>query len=170
MKLREFLEAHKGEMVKVGSASSYVWCGKVDDETNAFLLKASDKEHKRIKKVYPMLLSKDKTFDEEWDRRYSNKLKSFETMALGAGFVPKVRKEKKEKMIADFNFERQKAREALTNLLIELPERITNWTTFLEREVVDIYPSLEGGTIVIFDGKESGKYWLYSECEKEETK
>lgn len=165
MKVREVLEQHNGEMMKLGSASSYVWCGEVTDRVADILEKLSADELKRIKRVYPKLVKRAETFDKDWDSLFKKRMGAFETSALKFGLIPAVKKERKEKLIKELESNKQKAKDILYKQLEELPKRIENWTSFLERDIVEMYPSLEGRTIVIFEGKEPGKYWLYEECE-----
>lgn len=98
MKLKEALEKKKGERVKVGAASSFMYCGYVGDD---------------FQEVFDKL---------SWltleARRYRRSFKYTQNKP----FVP-----------------------------------------LLNREVKDMYPSIEGGTIIIIEGDEGGAYWTYDE-------
>ena len=49
MKLKEALAERKGQMAKIGSGNSFVYCGVITDDLCELLEKMSNDEYKRMK-------------------------------------------------------------------------------------------------------------------------
>lgn len=138
MKLKEALESLKGENVKVGANSSFIFCAKVDDNTIDTIDKMAQLEKVRLKGYLASLHKANDTFVSRWQsRQYAN-------------FKTYIREQAND-------------RKRIDDGLREIPKKIKNFKMYSEREVNEMYPSFEGGTIIIFEGDESGQYWTYDE-------
>lgn len=138
MKLKEALESRMGERVKVGANSSFIFCDKVDDNTIDTINKMSRLELERLKRYLASLRKANDNFRERWKDKPKTNLGSY------------LRAQKND-------------RKRIDDGLRELPKRIRTFKAYSEREALESYPSIEGGTIIIFEGAESGQYWTYNE-------
>lgn len=167
MKLKEALAERKGQMAKIGSGNSFVYCGVITDDLCELLEKMSDDEYKRISDR----LRKFEIHKNRFDHIWSNKL---ETMTdefyknVHAKHLPIDMVEQKHKKLME-KYEKEKAvdRRLTESNISHLTKIIAEWSSFTERKVKEIYPSLEQGEIIIFKGYESGRYWTYEEYEED---
>lgn len=166
MKLKEVLNNMNGETVKLGSASNFVFCGKVDENTEGTLIKLSAEELDSLKNRLKLTKRHDKNFDQIWDMKLKGQLELLEKNAEKHSYSISEKEQKKRELIAKHNKARDKDRKLTDKRLASLPERIKNFTNFTERKVLDRYASEFGGSIIIFEGEEYGQYWTVEEYEE----
>lgn len=166
MILKELLNDMNGETVKLGSASNFVFCGKVDENTEGTLIKLSAEELDSLKDRLTWTKARDKNFDHIWDMTLKRRLKLLEESAEKHSYSINEKEQKERELIAEHNKARDKDRRLTDKRLVSLPERIKNFTNFTERKVLDRYASEFGGSIIIFEGEENGQYWTVEEYEE----
>lgn len=163
MKLKELLSEMHGETVKLGSASSFVFCGKVDENTEGVLVSLSRLELSNLKERYERYVHHDKNFDKVWDMKLKRAL---ETLEKNAKTTFNEKELKRKELLAIHNKKKESDRRTTDIQLESLPRRIETFTDFTEREVLDRYPSEFGGYVIIFEGEENGSYWTVEEYEE----
>ena len=166
MILKELLNDMNGETVKLGSASGFVFCGKVDENTEGTLIKLSAEELDSLKNLLKLTKRHDKNFDQIWDMKLKGQLELLEESAEEHSYSISEKEQKERELIAKHNKARDKDRRLTDKRLVSLPERIRNFTNFTERKVLDRYASEFGGSIIIFEGEENGQYWTVEEYEE----
>ena len=166
MKLREALKNHMGEKVKVGSASSFVFCGDVDENIFDTMEQLSQYEVKKRLKSYSLQTRKShKTFMNKWADKMNRGLRRIKRTAA----IEEWCLERYEKEIATFmnECEAEKEREREDRVSNQAAEQFMKaWDGFLDRRVKEEYESIDVGTIIIIVGNESGEYWTYDEFER----
>lgn len=146
MKLKDYIKKHQGEMAKIGMGSGFFFMGRLRDATEDYIA----------------------TFDEQFvkdsERRQKNREKEMKQ-------VRKLLKEHlmEEKMHDDVTL-RNLCDRYVSASDSALKEKIyrAKYVNVLEREISSKYPSLQTNEryvfhVLILDGDEQGKYWLYDE-------
>ena len=166
MKLREAIEERKGQMAKIGSGCGFVYCGEITDELCELLEKLSENEiaksKDRLKKL-EMHLSR---FDHIWAQKLENQMDEFYRTVHSKKMPIDMVEQKHKKLLEKYEKEKVVDLRTTQKGISQINKMLDEWTAFPEREVKEIYPSLEQGEIIIFKGQESGKYWMYEEYEE----
>ena len=163
MKLKSALKKHKGELVKIGAASSYIFCGTLDDSINDVFEKHDKIEIRRLQKILNDTRKHDEKFDAIWNAKTEAELKTFHTAARKYRWTDDMVLKKHSELMKRIEQRRHNDRMRVDKLLQILPQRIENYVGIADRKVKEEYESIEGGTIIIFDGLEVGAYWTYDE-------
>lgn len=166
MRLKDALKKYSGKIVKLGSASSYVYCGKVGDDICEILDEMSVKELERLKTLYAKVVKHNERFERIWMTKLENTITNFRIKAEKEGWGEKKREIEYMKVMGRYDRAKANDRRLTNENLRSLPPRIEAFTNYPEREVKEEYDSIEGGTIVIFEGLEQGDYWTVEEYEK----
>lgn len=177
--LCERLDAHKGELVKIGAATGFFYIHKVDKDTERIINiinDAYDANYKRLIEWYT------ETYDNA-EATLENRIK-----------LAEVARDNKWKLYRDGKFLRDMAPERVKDCkkllamthedkLIEISrvrsnarrkkntfeEHLKNSPRILGRQVIDEYPTIpeiDRGTILIVEGIEEGAFWFEGEFAK----
>lgn len=166
MKLRETLKNFKGEKVKIGSSSSFVFCGMVDDDITATLDVLSQYEMQKKLKAYELRTKKSRVgFCQLWAKKMNEGLRTLRMQSRVEGWTKEQHEAKVKEFIKDFD-EQKKADQERRQSGEAAREYFKAWVGFLDRNVKEEYESMEGGYIIIIDGNEIGEYWTYEEYER----
>ena len=157
------------ETVKIGSKVGFMFCGTVDANTESTIDKLSDIQLARLKRLCAEYQKDNARFEGTWETKHKNMKRFMAGVALKERWKKEKREERYKEAEATFKAERLKARIALDERIAEASERIRTWTNLNERKVKEEYESIEGGTIIIIEGKESGDYWDVAEYEGRTT-
>ena len=163
MLVKEILEKNKGKYIKLGGKLGFIFCSKVDENTEKVVDEASKAELKRYKKMLKNAKWRDENFTERWKKRTERELRDYGIAKAKGNYTPyrdvvhllKHLEELKEKELARNE-----------NDLTTLPDKIKNFKPIMERQIIDAYPSQVGdGDIFIFEGETNGAYWDREEYE-----
>ena len=166
MKLREALKNHMGERVKIGAASSFIFCGMVDDFIFDKLERLTEHEIKKKLKAYELKTKKSRVaFYQLWAHKMNDGLRNLRLQSRKEGWTQTQHEEKVKEFIRQFeeqksiDHERRRSGEAAKDMM-------TSWVGFLDLRVKEEYESIEDGYIIIIEGTELGEYWTYEEYER----
>lgn len=158
MKLREALLDKK--RVKVGSGTSFVYCGPVDASRiekhsgeELARLKAEQAEAERFIEEYPR-------WKDIFIKNRSALLWRRQALAIKRG-EDNIMLKTKEEIISEAKDEAANRLERNVRRNAALTKKIEEWVPFLDREVVEQYKSIvdRNVDIIIFSGDEEGAYW-----------
>lgn len=166
MKLENALKKHKGERVKIGAQSSYIFCGTLDDKVYAVFEGHDKVQVRRLQKIYNEAQRHDENFETIWNEKTEKELKNFNACAVKYKWTMDMIAKKHKDLMHRIDQRKKNDRLRVDRLLRILPQNIDNYVPIRERKVKEIYPSLEGGTVIIFEGLENGSYWTYAEYEE----
>ena len=166
MKLADVLESLKGEKAKIGSGNAFVYCGTVGEDIWEILDTSSQEEFEKAKNTYQSAQRYDKNFEKHFETRLKNALRRNMKPADTLWKDQESIKRDIEIITKRISHEKDVDRRRLDNQLKSLKERIDSWTSFLEREVVEVFTGIYGDRIIIFDGVEEGAYWDEDEYRK----
>lgn len=158
MKLNEAILLETGKKVKIGSGSGFVFIDTITNDTPKIIKDISDDYYKRQKKYYKDL----KTFYSNIDARWSERRRKAED----EWFKKAARHEAQKplhKLVEDLEKEKEAERTKTEKALRETRLRIENYVDFGERNVKEVYDSIYADKIIIFEGNETGDFWLESE-------
>ena len=178
--LREVLEEHKGELVKVGMASGYVYIHTVDETTIPDLERINDVYDSNYQRLIDQHQN---TIQNAKESMYENlkKAKEFQKdnwMVVKNGqYVLRPLSDimkRKYKRLLDMDPEDIELEIANTRAVAKRKQRIfkehlQTCPRFLDREVYTVYPSMSiigEGTIILCEGIEEGAYWFKAEYDK----
>lgn len=158
MKLKELLKTiPDDDWLYIGAASSFVFIGQKHE---------AKKKLREAEKYYFNAYTK---YKQDADTRIKNYPQIMEKKQAQ---LAAAKKNGDAKEIGKCEYEISKA-EGLYKKAIEMSKKfgdiLNNYKKFTEREVLDTYKrkGVEPlGTIVVVEGPEAGRYWLYSEVEK----
>lgn len=167
MTLREEITKHMGEKVKIGAASSFVYCDYVNEETLDTIEKYGEKSHKDYKRFYRETNSTYKRYDEIRDKKEAAIIdlwlhrKNLRKSQIPLNYKRFMFLETMQELKKSLKKDRKQDFEKLENRKEELESFVKNYTPWLDREVKETYLSFldPEETIIIFDGIEIGKYW-----------
>lgn len=166
MKLREAINSHKGDRVKIGSSSSFVFCGLVDDGITKNLEEIAQYEMQRKLKSYELRTRKSRAaFIHLWAHKMNDGLRKLRLQSNQEKWTPAEHEAKVAEYIKEFEARKQEDKERRESGQAAR-EHLASWVDFLDRRVKEIYPSLEGGFIILIEGHEVGEYWTYEEYER----
>lgn len=155
--LQDMLENLKGQDIKVGAESSFVYCDFINDdiydifkEVDNYYLNKANKEKNKLQSFI-------KRFDKIWKERQNIKLKRFKNSKNKALSVS----EFKEKL----NIEKEETLKKCKKRLKKVNNYIDSYIPFVKRETIEYYPSIvtPQTTIIKVVGTEIGLYWDRSE-------
>lgn len=154
MKIKEFLEAHKGQIVHIGFGSSFVYCDYVTDETFIEIEHISDRSYKNL------FVMKDKTLKVLGSLRKQGKTRFVETSL--ERWRKDNNREPTQRVINNFGDMYDKLIATKEQAIKNYDKAIESFIPFLDVTVEEEYPSeLSSATICI--GKEDkfvcGDYW-----------
>lgn len=134
MKVKDLNDLYNGKKIRLGAkdGNSFIWCGRVDECFLPDIERLSERHGLKLMK----LLSTNKA-------KYVTHKTLLETC------------KDKDRSLLDRRVREDKERYEMYQ------KRVSDFTPILEREVVDIYPSIEYSdvTIIMYDGMESGSSW-----------
>lgn len=168
MKLKEALENHRGEKVKIGAASSFIFCGMAEDAFEVLDRMSME----RLEELFKMLKDttrKNEIFDRFWDAKTESFLRSVKSDARSKRWDELKTADRMKWAVKECDRKKQHDRTRTAHLLESLPEQIQKFKGFVERRVREEYESIEGGTIILIEGQETGAYWTYEEYEERGT-
>lgn len=167
MTLKEAIEERKGQKVKIGSGNGFIFCGEITDDLPVLIDKLSEEEYSRITDRLKKLNNYLSRFEHFWNWKLENKMDEFYKNVHSKNLPIDMIQQKHKKLLDQFEKAKAKDMRTTQNGIALLNKRISEWKPFTGRKVKEIYPSLEGGEIIIFKGYESGKYWMYEEFEED---
>lgn len=168
MKVKEYIAMC--DRVKLGAGTEFLYCGVADPER-------IDNESRYIFRATKRKCDKSKAWLEKYDdwsedavERMMARFRSARRKAERDGTIS----EKPELMVTDIvkrgEFERkcEARKKIVTNSYKTNKKRIDDWVPFLEREIVETYPSLvdDRVMIVIMEGDTPGEFWDEEEYNK----
>lgn len=163
MTVREALNGHKGEIIKLGADAGFIYCDINDETTEQTLTKLDANNVIQIKISLKRTLDYIGRFNEIWTRKKQNKLAEYEEETekrLKKGKEPKCTKEELLERLEQLKLKDFKQK---TTYAQRLQARQDKYIPFLDREVREIYKACYGETIILFKGLESGDYWTVKE-------
>lgn len=164
MKLREALSNHIGEYVKLGAACSHIYCGIAGHDIFEIVEKLSDMELKKKKKARERNNRMGHIkFQRKWAEKLNTGLRRLKTQAQINGWTKEECDAKTKAFITAYERDKEYARKRSEG---DTAEDLEAWVGFLDRTVKEIYPSIEKGIVIIFEGNEMGRYWTYDEYER----
>lgn len=166
MKLKDAVDVYRGQTVKIGSASSFVFIGKLDEQSLETLRELSKKYHERIEYNYHHFDVYLNNFEVNEDKRWADQIIKFDRSCLRRKVTQKVRREEYKKLRERYLEEKAKRKRNAETRRDYCKRALDEWTEFEEREVKEVYPSIELDNIIIFEGYETGKYWTLEEAER----
>lgn len=165
MKLGQALKEHAGQKVKIGSQSSFIYCGLAD---NAFeVLKQMNK--RRLEELNEMIDAYQRKlthFDSIWAARIESAMTTAKRECRERHFSDERREQRLAVVMRECEQKRKRDRERVQRLLETLPEQIRTFKRYEDRKIREIYPSIEEGIIILFEGNEVGAYWTFEEYEE----
>ena len=167
MTVREALEQYKGVTIKLGSGNGFVYCAPCDENTPKTIEDMSKKEVKKLKARARNELRKKcealNSFTEKWDGELRARLDRHDlNTKYKADYTAT-----EEDIRTKWHDDRQAEYEKLIAAIEDYKTWIEELTPYLTREVEEVYKSLRGETVIIFHGRESGKYWTIEEYMKD---
>ena len=160
MKLKEFLENIDGN-VKLGSGVNFIYCGEIKDLTDLF----KQEEEKSLTRIIDSI--------ERYTNHVTNNAELIETLKSDIESIKRVSSDilddvKKEDIIkAKLKAIKKAERDGrdYQRKLSSLKEEQADFCPIYDREVLETYASIlePNTTIVIFKGREVGKYWTIKE-------
>lgn len=158
MKLREALLEKK--RVKVGSGTSFVYCGPADASR---IEKHSDDELARLKAeqaTAELFIEKYPQWKDVFIKNRSASIWRRQALAVKRG-EDNIMFKTKEEIIDEAKNEAANRLERNARRSAVLTKKIDGWIPFLDREVVEEYKSIvdRDVDIIIFMGDEEGAYW-----------
>lgn len=165
MTLREAIEERIGIKAKIGSGNAFVYCGEITEDLPEIMDRIADEMFAKYQKKVASERAYMDRFEHVWATKFENRVKDFHKKIRK---LPMDEVEKKhKKFLKEFEEDKAADRKAHEKTIAYISKIIEEWTRFTERKVKEIYPSLEEGEIIIFKGKESGKYWTFEEYEED---
>ncbi len=163
MTVKEVLATLSGN-VKIGSGVNFIYCGEIIDLTDLF----KQEEEKSIVRINSGI--------EAYTNYATNNTDLIETLKSDIESIKRVSSDilddiKKEEIIKGKLSAIKKAEKdgrGYRRNLAELREEQANFCPIYDREVLETYASIlePNTTIVIFKGREMGKYWTIEEYKK----
>ncbi len=151
MTLREMLATKTGTAVKIGAATSYLYCDYVIDQTVPTLEKINNE----------IINNKQKNLS-EFTRTLPVIEKLIEQLETKLNLV----NNRKERKSIQKEIDIAKAKKnGLSKLIKKYSNFLANPINILDRKVIDSYPSTinHDHTCIIIEGDESGSYWTIDE-------
>lgn len=179
MKISDFLEEHKGEYVKIGFGSCFVYCDKITDKTPKALTILSENYLEQFKATREEADNRIANYLSEGranyvERRMSSQRSEYKRFQIEARVLNRPFKFKR---ISEEGFGRmydQYLNDA-EQLRKKAEKSILKFVPFLDAEIAEIYPSIsEPATIIISKNNRrvNGRYWTVKEyreqCMKEQ--
>ena len=162
--LKNTLKDLKGCNIKIGSNTSFFYCGKVDKNIETTLTKISEKYQKWYENALAKAREKYNSLDSTYDMKIAKANEKYK------------RSKKKRKVAIDKLLkQKEKDKDLLPKKIGSLFHYLRNWKPFLERDVLYVVDSIDmeekPNTYVIkITGLENGKYWFTKEYEKDQKK
>ena len=175
MKLREVLEQHKGEVVRIGSATSFFYISDNGDSTIEELERID--AELRQQAISKLNAARNALSDGIIERNFKMRLYKAKRYKKNGWISEETGKrirsdaiEKCEKLLAMTKKEKEdyifQVTEKYKDRVKECSEYLDNYVNVLDREVKDIYKSsFNNDTIILVTGTENGKYWSKKEYE-----
>ena len=159
MNLQELLEKFVplGINVKIGSGANFLYCGACDSSIFDKITKISDDYYKGLQKRISDIEGELANFDDNWDKKIERELR-----------ICKFSKDDlKEKLLLWKENDLQQKQRYYNSLRNEEAK----FTPFLTRKIKKVYNSIPcvdtNCKIVLFFGREKGKYWTIKEYEED---
>ena len=155
MTVKKILQEYKGQEIKLGAKTSFVFCGKVGDDIESIIDMISNIYFKSLVDYKNWLEEylDPINFEYKWAERI-NKAIELEKKKEG-------KKRTKEEIIKYWLKKKNNAYVYYSKRLPATNKRIENFTPFLERKVIEVYKSIvdKSVTIIRFSGFEQGAFW-----------
>lgn len=164
MKLREALKLHAGEKVKIGALSSFIFCGTAEGAMEV-LKKLSSARKKELISLLESTKNRNANFERIWIAKSEKSMEQAARNAKTMKWTEAKKMQMMQKAVESCDKSKEAERRRIKKLLETLPEQIEHFKGYEERKVLEVYPSLFGGTIILFEGTEVGAHWDYDEVE-----
>lgn len=166
MTLREALEVAKGKEIRLGSGSSFVFIGKVDESTVEEIDGLSDEEKERLRKTREEAKHHRESFENYWINTAKKRLNSIINGSKLENVVENIQKE-----LDQIAIDKQRDWDLTLDKIETYTMKVAQWVPYLDREIIDAYNSAENDDLIIlFEGDENGKYWFKSEYEADKKR
>ena len=162
MTLREAINKHHLDVVRIGALNGFIYVAKCNEKTPNVIERLSNKEHKRLVTELRKNREHANNFDTNWDKRARQRLKNIITNEKYEKVMSKLAKEREK-------IEREKKRDLkqTENNIKRLTNRLDEFIPYLDREVKEVYKSdINDDIIIIFEGQENGNYWTAEEYKR----
>ena len=178
--LREVLEEHYGELVKVGMSSGFVYIHEVDETTIPDLERINDVYDSNFQRLIDQhqetIKNARQTMYDNLKRAKEFKKDNWMVVKNGQYVVrplSDVMKRKYKQILAldpeEIELEIANKRSIAKRKQKIFKDHLANCPRFLDREVYTVYPSMSiigEGTIIICEGIEEGAYWFKAEYDE----
>lgn len=158
MKLNEAIISQMGKKVKIGSGSGFVFIDTIDENTLSEISKISKDYFKRLKEYYNQTYTFYENLDSRWNARRKKAYDDYiKKTALHEAQRPL------HKILEEIDKEKEAEREKTERDLRKTRKKIENYKPFGDGEVKETYDCLYADLVIIFEGTESGDFWLEEE-------
>ena len=178
--LKEALEQHYGDLVKVGFASGFVYIHEVDDNTIPELERINDVYESQYRRLIAQhedtIKNAEARMQVELERARSFSRDNWMVVKNGQYVLRPISDvmKRKYKMLLRMSDGEIKGEIAMKKATAKRKKAIfenhlASLPRFLEREVISSYPSMSQineGTVIICDGIEEGAYWFKKEYDR----
>ena len=166
MTLREALVMAEGKEIRLGSGSSFVFIGKVDESTIEEIDGLSDEEKERLRKTREEAKHHRESFENYWTNTAKKRLNSVVNGSKLENVVENIKKE-----LDQIAIDKQRDWDLTLDKIETYTMKVAQWVPYLDREIIDAYNSAENDDLIIlFEGDENGKYWFKSEYEADKKR
>lgn len=166
MTLREALEVAKGKEIRLGSGSSFIFIGKVENDTIEEIDGMSDEEKERLRQAREKNKHHRDTFDNFWVNTSKKRLNAVVNDSKLDKVLENIQKE-----LDKIKTDKQRDWDLTLDNIETYSMKIAQWVPYLDREIRDAYNSVENDDLIIlFEGDEGGKYWFKSEYEADKKR
>lgn len=166
MTLREALEVAKGKEIRLGSGSSFIFIGKVENDTIEEIDGLSDEEKERLRKMREEGKHHRDSFENYWQNTAKKRLNTVVNGSKLDHVVENIQEE-----LDQIAIDKQRDWDLTLDKIETYTMKVAQWVPYLDREIMDAYNSFENDDLIIlFEGDENGKYWFKSEYEADKKR
>lgn len=174
MTVRYALIKHQGEIIKIGADNGFVYCGKCDENILDVIEQIGKEKHEELKRGMAKVNHRLNNFETIWRNRKEYVI----TLWFGKRYKKNkvklkdnyLRQTTLEDLERELENDKQKQFVTLMNYKNKVGDFLKEYKPFLDREVLDIYPSTDCyenvDYIIKFEGIEKGEYWTCEEYER----
>lgn len=174
MTVKYALIQNQGKIIKIGASNGFMYCGKCDENVLEELERIEKETYEEMAKSLKNTRRKLHLFESTWELRkkhiidkwFFKKYKKCKVELKDNYFFCNSLEELEKEIQAD----KERSFDTLTSYNEKIGTYLDNYKPFLERDVLEIYPSIDTyenvDLIIVFDGIETGRYWTCEEYER----
>lgn len=174
MTVRYALIKYQGKIIKIGADNGFIYCGKCDENILDVIEQLSKEKHEELKRGMAKVNHRLNNFEKIWDNRkeyvitlWFGKRYKKNKVKLKDNYLRQTTLEDLEKELEN---DKQKQYITLTKYKKKVGDYLSEYKPFLDREVLEIYPSTDCyenvDLIIKFEGIERGEWWTCEEYER----